>query len=189
METDLTGFLWARVHILGYKVHFVPKSLVPDIVADLQSREHEDPLAGEVEEIEGVDHGGCDRPGMIMTDRPWETIKIDTFRLEIPTQDFEYFAKKLFKAPARKGPSGSTYYKIHGWIHCVVFTQEMRDLVLGAMAEMLDEVRERADAADREFSRRLRVLNENSPVKVISHRDKESPYVREVKVPKKEDLN
>lgn len=185
---DLSGFLWAFVYVSGFKGHFVPVSLVPDIIADMQSRTDEREGAGELIKLKGVVDGGCDRPGMVMTDRPWETIKIDTFSLEFPTQDFEYFVEKLYSAPERKAPSGASYYKIHGWRHCVVLTPEMRDLVLEAMEEMLPEVQDRAAEADKEFSRRLREINKGG-VKVISHRDKESPYVHEVRVPKKEEMN
>jgi hypothetical protein len=187
MKTDdLTDFLWAFVWVLGYKPHFVPKSLVMGLIQDLAGREHEEEGAGEVYEIKGINRGGCDRPGMVMVDRPFEKIRIDTFDLELPSQDFEYFANKLFKTHERKLPTGERYYKIHGWMQCVMFTPEQRDMVLKAMEEMLPDVRKRADDADREFSRRLREINKDG-VKVISHRDKESPHVKQL--PEKKDIN
>lgn len=186
MKTDdLTDFLWAFVWVTGYKPHFVPKKLVTSLVGDLTTREHEEEGAGEVYEVRGVETGGCDRAGMIMVDRPYEKIKIDTFSLEFPSQDFEHFMLRLFKAPERKFQNGDRYYKIHGWLHCVMFTPEQRDLVLKAMEEMLPAVREKADAADKEFSRRMREINKDG-VKVISHRDKESPHVKRVPRPKKD---
>jgi hypothetical protein len=182
-EADLTDFLWAFVWVTGYKAHFVPKQLVMGIVQDLTSREHEEEGAGEVFEIKGVDAGFVDRPGMIMVDRPVEKIKIDTFHLDIPSQDFQYFGKKLLKAELRQLPDGQKYYKIHGWLHCVVFTPDQRDLVLKTMAEMYPEVESKAEKADKEFSRRMREINKNG-VKVVSHRDKESPHVKRVRKPK-----
>jgi hypothetical protein len=190
-EADLSDFLWAFVWIAGYKVHFVPKKLVADVISDLQNREHEEEGAGEIVELKGVESGWCDRPGMIMTDRPIEHIRIDTFTLDIPSQDFQYFARKLQKAQERRFPSGEKYYKIHGWLHCVVFTPDQRKLLLQTMKEMWPGVHERAEAADKEFSRRMRELNKADPEKpkVISHRDKESPYIKKIPKPKKEDLN
>jgi hypothetical protein len=159
--------------------------VVAAIIQDLTTREHEEEGAGEVVDVSGTDTGWCDRPGMIMVDRPIEKIKIDTFHLDIPSQDFQYFVRKLIDAPERTTPDGQKYYKIHGWLHCVVFTPDQRDIVLQTMAEMWPEVEAKADKADKEFSRRMREINKNG-VKVISHRDKESPHVKRVRKPKKE---
>ena len=187
MKTDdLSGFLWAAVWVTGYKVHFVPKQFVHGLIEDLTSREHEEEGAGEVYEVKGVESGFCDRPGMIMTDRPIERIKIDTFPLDIPSQDFEYFMRKLIKAQERTLPTGEKYYKIHGWLHCVMFTPEQRDMVLTAMEEMLPEVRVKAEEADDEFSRRIAEINKGGE-KVISVRDKNCPHIK--RIPKKEVLN
>jgi DNA-binding sugar fermentation-stimulating protein len=64
-----------------------------------------------------------------------------------------------------------------------VFTPDQRDLVLKTMAEMYPEVESKAEKADKEFSRRMREINKNG-VKVVSHRDKESPHVKRVRKPK-----
>lgn len=174
MKTDdLTDYLWAFVWVTGYKPHFCPKKLANGLLADLSGREHDTPGDGLIFKVEGTDSGGIDLPGMCMVDRPYEEIKIDTFKLSIPSQDFTHFVRALFEAPERMFADGEKYYKIHGWMHCIVFTPEQRDMVLKAMEEMLPEAARKAEEADREFSRRMEEINRDG-VKVISHRDKYS---------------
>ena len=188
MKTEnLQEVLWAYVWVPAYKPHFVPKRLAAALVADLQERCRQDHPEHVSEDVilEARDEGGIDLPGMIMMDRPIEHIKIDTFKLAMPSQDFTEFLRELALAPKRMFAGGQEYYKIHGWRVCMVFTPEQRELMLKAMEEMLDDVEKRAEAADKEFSRRLREINKDG-VRVISHRDKESPHVKRVAAPKKE---
>jgi hypothetical protein len=183
---NLENELWTWVSMPGYKGHYCPKKLAAALAADLTNRRDRDHADCEGDaEIAPANEGGIDLPGMCMVDRPIEKIKIDTFTLSIPSQDFGEFARELLYVHKRTFADGQEYYKIHGWRACVVFTPEQRDLVLKAMDDMAKEVKERADTADKEFSRRMREINKNGPV-VVSHRDKESPYVKRVPVPKKE---
>lgn len=188
MKTEnLQDVMWAWVEHPGYKGHYCPKKLAGSLLADLQKRRDRDyPHKGGDGNIEPVDEGGIDLPGMIMADRPIEKLKIDTFTLSIPSQDFAEFTRELGFVHKRVFSDGQAYYKIHGWMQCVVFTPEQRDLVLTEMKAMLPDVKKRADEADKEFSRRLDVLNAGE-VKVISARDKHSKNApKRIPAPKKE---
>lgn len=189
MKTDdLQSELWAWVTMPGYKGHYCPRKLAGALAVDLTNRRDRDyPEHDGEAAITPVSEGMIDLPGMIMTDRPIEKIKIDTLALSIPSQDYAEFARELKFVHKRVFADGQEYYKIHGWRVCVVFTPEQRDLVLGAMADMLPGVKERAEAADREFSRRLDQANEKGGALVVSHRDKYSKNAPiKVPVPKKE---
>lgn len=165
---DLSGSLWGFMLSSGWKGHFCPTSLMAELIEDSNRRGHELGI------LEQASKGFIDMPGMIMTDRSHETIRIDTFDLTIPTQDYEYFYMELKKGPKRKFPSGQEYYKIHGWLVCVVFTPEQRDMILAAMKERLENgVKERAKAEDEEFTRRIQSINSDG-VKIISPRDRDS---------------
>jgi hypothetical protein len=189
MKTEnLEDNLWAFAWVGGYKPHFVPKRLTAALVAELEMRQQRDypECGGEGStQVEPRESGVIDLPGMCMVDRPHEEIKIDTFKLSIPSQDFKVFLRELALAPKRKFSDGQEYYKIHGWRVCVVFTLQQRDLVLHAMEEMLNSAEKRGNDADEEFSRRMAEINKDGP-RVISHRDKKSPYVKKVPKPPKE---
>jgi hypothetical protein len=184
---DLQDKLWAWVSMPGYKGHYCPKKLAAALAADLTQRRDRDHPECEGEfSIEAVEDGFIDLPGMCMVDRPIEKLKIDTFRLEIPSQDFGEFLWELAHVHKRVFADGQEYYKFHGWRACVVVTPEQRDLLLQSMTDMLPQVKERAEAADREFSRRMDEINKGG-VKVLSHRDKYSKNApQKVPVPKKE---
>jgi hypothetical protein len=184
---DLQSELWARVHVSTYKDHYCPRKLAAALLTDLQARGERDHHDYDDEShIEPCSEGGIDLPGMIMTDRPIEKVKIDTFTLSIPSQDFREFARELAFVHKRVFSDGQEYYKIHGWRMCVVFTPEQRDMVLAEMQRMLPEVEARADAADREFSRRMDEVNKGG-VRVLSARDKYSKNApKRVPAPKKE---
>ncbi len=189
MKTEnLQEELWAFVFVPGYKGHYCPRALAASLNADLEARRQRDHADADGDpDMKSVIEGGIDLPGMIMVDRPIEKIKIDTFTLSIPSQDFAEFTRELAFVHKRVFADGKEYYKIHGWLQCVVFTPEQRDLVLNAMREMLPAVKERAEKADREFSRRMDEINRGG-VQVLSHRDKYSKNApKRVPVPKKED--
>ena len=179
-EIDISNTKWTGVRSLTLKYHYCPSSLLPDLLVDLKER------YGEECETKPITTGLIDLPGMIMTDRPIEELEVDGFTLKIPSQDFEVFAGRLFKLTPRRFNSGKEYYKLHGWMQCLVLTPSQHAALLSLMDKMLPEVSKRGKEADKEFSRRMRVLNEKSPIKVASHRDKESPDVIRVPEPKKD---
>ena len=190
MKTEnLQDDLWARVDHPGYKGHYCPRKLAGALLAELGNRRDRDyPWKHGEGEISPASEGSLDLRGMIMVDRPIEKIKIDTLTLSIPSQNFAEFLRELKFVHKRVFADGQEHYKIHGDYSCVVFTPEQRDEVLKAMDEMLPAVKERAEKADREFSRRLDEVNSGG-VRVVSQNDKYSKNApKRVKLgePKKE---
>ena len=137
------------------KWHYCMKRLAYELIEDVGIDEETNV------EMKPTDEGLIDLPGMIMIDRSYQNIKIDTFRLVIPTEDFEFFHEKLTEAPVRRFRSGDEYHKIHGWNTCAMFTRDQREMLVEAMAESLPEVRAAAEAESIEFSRRMTKIREN----------------------------
>lgn len=151
MKTELDDELWAIAKFSdGFKCHYCPRWLIGGLVADITGR------GGEFISAEPVTSGFIDLPGMVMADRPIESIRIDTFTLEIPSQDFDHFFDRLSKSPVRRFSDGSRYYKLHSWMMCVVLSTEQGALLVREMRLMAADVRKRADSADTEFARRMK---------------------------------
>jgi hypothetical protein len=158
---------WARFFAAEWKPHWVPSALLEDITADARARFHE------FLDAEPATEGGVDQPGMIMADRTYQTLEIDGFKLTIPSQDWEYFLRELEYGRRRKFASGTEYYKIHGWLNCVVFTVDQRDRVLAEMKARLPAIKIVAQKEDQEFLRRIREINSDG-VKVVTPKDPQS---------------
>jgi len=157
---------WAVVLFAGYKTHFCPSELAGDLIADIEAR------GGETVEMKETKEGRADLPGIVSTNRVWEDIEIGEFKLGFPSLDFEYFMEELGRTPLRKFGSGKEYYKIHGWLHCVVLTPEQRIAVLAKMAEMLPDVRKHAEKEDKEFLEAMEQINKGK-LRVVSCREAE----------------
>ena len=147
--------LWVAVRLKNLKWHYCMKRLAYELIEDVGVDD------GTEVEMQPVNEGLIDNPGMIMADRSYQNIKIDTFRLVIPTEDFEYFYDKLCEAPTRRFRSGDEYHKIHGWLACVMFTRDQREMIVEAMKEIIPEVRLAAEEEILEFNKRLLRVREN----------------------------
>lgn len=168
METvNLDSTEWVLYFANGWKGHFCPASLLPGLMQDAGARGHGDG------EFKQAHRGVIDLPGMIMSDRTYQTIRVEGFNLDIPTEDFEYFHDELKRARARVFEDGKEYYKIHGWLHCVVFTPDQREFVLERMEELLAVAKVKAEEERNEFTRRIREINRGG-TKVITAKAPES---------------
>lgn len=161
MDEDQT--LWVAVRLKNLKWHYCLKRLAYELIEEVG--------VDEDVEMRPTNEGLIDLPGMVMTDRSYQNIKIDTFRLVIPTEDFEYFHDKLRESPVRRFRSGDEYHKVHGWMACAMFSPEQREMIVDAMADVLPDVRMAAEAEAVEFSRRLSVVR-GKGVDVISGKDR-----------------
>lgn len=150
---DVLG--WSFLLFEYYKPHFCSNELVTDLITDIGSRD------GPLIEVKSVNKGGADRPGMVLANRPWETIVLGEFKLEFPSQDFEYFMEELRSSSVREFISGKKYYKIHGWRHCIVVTPEQRETILQTMNEMLPGVHTRCDEAEEKLIEAIERLDKN----------------------------
>lgn len=169
---DLQEHTWAFVLFGGgYKAHLCPRELVGDLIADIELR------GGETGETRGTSQGLIDLSGMIMKNRPLEEIDLGGFKLIIPSQDFAHFLAKLEQVTIRKFAGGKEYFKIRGWMVCVVFTPAQRLDALRIMETLLPDATRRCEEADTEFERRLGEINKDK-VRVVS------PKMSKISVPK-----
>lgn len=157
--------LWVMVRLRNLKWHYCTKTMAYELIEEVGVDEDT------VVDMEPRNEGLIDLPGMVMTDRSYQTIKLDGFKLFIPTEDFEYFHGKLESSQLRRFRSGDEYHKLHGWNACAMFTGEQRDMIVTAMTQILPEVRETAEAESIEFSRRLSIINRDE-VRVVSGKDR-----------------
>jgi len=167
METTELKGEWVFMTAEGWKHHFCPLSLLSGLLDDAYARGHE------VGQTEDTMHGHIDQPGMIMTDRTYQNILLGEFNLEIPTEDFEHFYERLKSSSLRTFSNGKEYYKLHGWLHCVVFTPEFRLSALKQMEEILPAVLIEAEKEHEEFTRRISAINKGG-VRVMTRKVPES---------------
>lgn len=123
---------WKMCSIEGWKFHFVSPSLFYSLVKDAEERGHTDIHS------ENCPVGIIDLPGMVSIDRTYSDIKVGQFTLTIPNQDFEFFYDELKNGEERTFSDGKKYYKIHGWLACVVFSPEERTEALAVMESIKD---------------------------------------------------
>lgn len=145
----------------GWKVHWCPTALLPGLMEDSVARAHGEGA------FESVTKGFIDLPGMILQDRAIETLKLEGFTLRIPSEDFEHFYDSLKEKKVRKFNDGREYFKIHGWLHCVVFTPELRDACLELMRNKLTAAKKRGEDDRARFRSAIAKVNADG-VKVIS---------------------
>jgi hypothetical protein len=132
----------------GYscKPHFVPTSLQPDISNELVTRFSRSNLNGENSfTAKPTTEGLVDLPGMVRVDRTYEEFDLGGFKLSIPTTDIDFYYSELTKLPERQ-VNGKPYYKIHGWIHCVVLTPEHRTIILNQIERDRNAINAKIDA-------------------------------------------
>lgn len=153
----MTDTPWQLFHIWGMKAHFVPHELYEDLKTELIQRvdahdwdEEDREIAGGINLDLPQESAWCDLPGIVRRDRSlWEHKEDPVFTT--PTTDFSYYRNELRDAPLRYFASGAPYYKIHGWLHCVVFTPAQREALLAAMDTDAEAVRVAAEAEEKEM--------------------------------------
>lgn len=114
---------WKWVVFDGAVSHMVPNELRDIIVMDLEQRNC--PFGWEEEGKTLF----LDQPGPIATARPTEKFDIDGLELEVPSEDVAHFMLDLERLPLR----GGCYYKMHGFLRCIVLTRSMRDDLLAQL--------------------------------------------------------
>lgn len=168
MQASEVNQLWTIAVYELAKMQVVKKTMMPKLNQDMRNRKLE---TRPDDDISGIDMSNqcfvLDRPGMIMSDRTYQSINIDGLPLQIPSEDFEFFYDELQTLPERYFEDGTKYYKIHGWIHAVVLSADQKDLLMKTMGEMLEEAKVLAKHDNDEFVRRMNKINENGQ-KIVS---------------------
>jgi hypothetical protein len=145
------------------KPHAVADGLVEDIRVDIERR-YTAPV------LNVVDKDGqemcMDRGGSMMVDAQWVDVPVEGSVFRVPVRDVQEFYIALLQARHRLTPSGQPYYKLHGWIHCIVFTPEQREAVLAAWADGMKEYVAFAEAEAVEFQRRMALLSQHPNIRV-----------------------
>ena len=143
------------------KSHALPETLSAAIIDDLQGRDFLiDYTTKETEEF-------CiDMPGMCMVDRSYHTFEIDGVSISIPSSEVSIFHEKLGRREERIA-DGKPYYKLHGWLCCIVFTPDQREQMLSAMLAALPECEAIESAENAEFNSRMDKINKDK-VRVIT---------------------
>lgn len=118
---------------------------------------------------EQTSHVLVDMPGMIMTDRTYQTIQLDGLSVEIPSQDFSILHKQLQETEEEIMPGGASVFKLRGWLAGLVLTPDQRHDLLSKMDEMLPSVRLIAQKENEEFCRRMDEVNKGG-ARVVSAR-------------------
>ncbi|MHB8407859.1 MAG: hypothetical protein ACYDHY_07050 [Acidiferrobacterales bacterium] len=176
--------MWYHVWCEGAKNHFVFSGLVECLKKDLDERfkgrvldtgKYGPPnyVGHGVEKVEECKGPWFDLPGMIMTSRSHEKVTIDGGELEVASENFEYLFNELMEAQERTFADGKKYYKVHGWLHCIVFTPEQRRLILTHMQEQLPRVKAVAAAENKSFMDAISEINKDG-LKVVTSKAPES---------------
>jgi hypothetical protein len=144
---------WSFLNFEHAKIHVVPNFLLADVIADLEARNHpliKSKLAKSV---------FIDLPGMISFERPVETIKLDLLNINIPSEDVEYFAFNLKDLKQRVFSSKKTYFKLHGFLICIVLSDEQKELFQASLEQIRQQSNLRAEQHFEETQKRFNKPN------------------------------
>lgn len=97
--------------------HFAPRAVVPLLLQDLRAR-----FNSKLRRQKRTEFGTFDLPGMVPIHREWSLNALDDhhFTLGIPLMDVSEILDRLRKLEPRTFADGTTYYKLHGFMRCLV---------------------------------------------------------------------
>lgn len=136
---DVSGNPWTWARFDDAKPHAVHRSLVEGLIVDMEGR------GCTIEAAEGIDSISFDLPGPIIIGAPQRTFKVDLLKIEIPCDDVPVIYSKLCDLPARHFYDGSEYYKLHGFLRCLVMTPQQKEMLEALTWAAADECVTRAD--------------------------------------------
>lgn len=172
MEGTDRGLDWVFACFEQAKGHYVPKKLLPHLIADMAQRGF-----GEMTYCDDRPDGVIDLPGMMMLDRKYEVFQFSGFELKIPICDYWHFLSRVHnKCPSRKFSDGTMYRKIHTYHPCVIIPEDEWLPFVTEMAMRWPAV-EKAEQEEAEFRRRMESINEESPVKFLRANKETGPSV------------
>lgn len=142
------------------KGHFIPESLYKDIMDELYTRYLVMPFV-EYDKDQAV----YDVGGMVMVDEEWLSWITPPKDLQITMRvtHFQYAYDELLQLEPRE-VNGQKYYKLHGWLHCIVLTPAQRDFLLKEWSITAESIKEKALLANLEFDKRLSEINSDKEV-------------------------
>ena len=128
------------------KLHIVPHELVATVVADLKGRGSPYVTQNPIAEC------GFDYPGMVHMDDVWYDFPLDGLVAQFSARSFEGMLKQLRELSKRTAPSGLWYFKLHGYLNCLVLTPKDRVRLLDSMTSKLQEALAQAELENRRFN-------------------------------------
>lgn len=133
---------WSYFRFAQAKGHFVRENLRAQLLEEATERKF-----GFEAEDRDVTEGGIDLPGMIWVHRGFEVIELPGgLKFSLPYSDAIFFMKELENAPLRSFKDGTVYYKLHGWLSCIIMNPFERDYLLAHLK--LNEERIKAKDAE-----------------------------------------
>lgn len=157
---------WTLIRLEHWKATYVSKALLPQLLQDYEARGY-DPKVPPLFQKD-VDEAGIDYPGMIMTTRTWVDISLEPgFSLGFPTMDAEDFLDDMKDLQMRRFGDGTPYYKLHGWLQCIVLTPAQLDLAIAYLRDNLKVIRENAQRENDIFTGAIKATNEAAGRTVI----------------------
>lgn len=124
---------WRALRFYGAKNHIVPSHLVQEIIDDLLARKCE------LESSEPITECGIDQPGMLAVGRPCVSFDLNGLEIDMPCEDVATFLLHTDGYKLR-----GNYYKVHGWLTCVVMTPAQFKQYRAVLARELPDSEQRA---------------------------------------------
>ena len=167
--------MWYHIWSESAKNHFVHDSLLEGLKADMEKRGHK------VYKAEPTTRGWFDLPGMIQVGRSYEKFTLDGLEFTVAAENFEYMFNELRTVHERTFVDGKKYYKIHGWLHCPVFTPEQRTTLLNYMEGEMKRVMAVAEIEHQQFVDVINDINKDG-INVVTPKAPKSMKAFEQKV-------
>lgn len=152
--------MWHLLAFHGAKWHVCPEELVRHIMDDLEVRGCSGTVARTRVQDFCLDHGGP-----LWMGRSYQEVEIDGLRIEVPVAELAAFVAQLRRLPPRE-INDRPYYKLHGYVHCIVLTPAQRDALLQTWTRALQTVEVQAVVDRLETRRCLQALSDHPNIKI-----------------------
>lgn len=141
--------LWLATTINDRRIHYSPKHLAYGLLEEIGTEN-----ICEID-IKTINEGLIDLPGTVQIDRSYQEIKIDTFRLVIPSEDFEHIYDSFASSPLQNFRKGEEFHRMDGHVSSIMVTPQQHQVLCEAMEQMLSHVRKENDRRSHPTSRQI----------------------------------
>lgn len=122
------------------KFHFVHKRLIANLCVDLQDR------GFTLSDIDEVDSIFVDEPGMIAMDRPLETLKMDSLKITVPSEDISSIYERVSELESRYFKDGTRYFKLKTYNVCLIMDESQKTYLERTLESMIEKAEKKASA-------------------------------------------
>lgn len=125
---------WKWIEVGGdVKAHAAPETLEEAIIYDLQYR-FRSPLGVLIDDTKTFT---LDPGGMAWTTQKYQEFDIDGLKISVRNHDVGHFYV-IMKNLKQRESMGRPYYKVHGWLHCLVLEPKQYEELLAALDAKTD---------------------------------------------------